>query len=187
MVESNDKKIWIWLAAVAFAVAVLAVLISVLVNEGVSEGVEISGSKDISGISCTDNTQLNFIVKDVPPFTHENKITAAFADDEFSSITYTYEGKYSNWDEADHARDVAEATYGLALAEKYGLDITAFTKNISVDGDTMYISITAADSGNLNSKTAPIFMLDDARAFPISLEEMRTAYEDAGFSCVVNN
>lgn len=186
MVKDNNKKYkttGIWLICLAFVVLIAAIIAFIINNGQTTNEVAISGSKDISGIKCVNDTKVESIIQGQSPISHKNTVIAAFTEDKLSSITYSYEGNYKDATEADHARDLAEASYYKSLSEKYGLDTSAFTKNISVGGDKVYLSITATDTKNLNSKTAPLFMLSDTQGFPDTLKAMKTAYENAGFIC----
>lgn len=186
MVKDNNKKYktaGIWLICLAFIVLAAAIVAFIINNGQSTNEMTISGTKDISGIKCANSTEIGSVVQGQTPIVHQNTVIAAFTEDKLSSITYSYEGEYGSTAEADHARDLAESSYYKNLSEKYGLDTSAFTKNISVGDNKVYLSITATDTKNLNSKTAPLFMLGDTQSFPGTLKAMKTAYENAGFIC----
>ena len=185
--KKKMSSIGVLLIFVAFAAAIIAAVVFIINNGSTTDELTISGLKNIGGIRCADDTQLSFLLGDYKPTTHKNTITAAFIDSQLSSITYAYEGTYNDEAEADHARDLIEANYNLTMSKEYGLDITDFTRNISVDKNTVHASITATDTKNLNSKTAPMFMLSNTQAFPSSLDDMETAYRNLGFLCTKEN
>ncbi len=190
MANTDDKRIkntGIWLVGIAFVILVVAIVIFIFNNGSSTDELTITGSKSVSGIRCVDKTQTSILTIDYPPISHTNTITAAFIDKKLSSISYNYEGEYANDVDADHARDLAETAYNSTMTNKYGLEITDFTRNISVDKNMVYISVTSDGTKKLNSKTAPIFMLDDKQSFPSSIENMKIAYENIGFSCEVKN
>lgn len=184
--SKNSKTIGLILFGVAFMVLIIAI-VSFIVNNGNSTDVEISDSRDVSGIRCTSNNKMSFVFEKVAPISYENIITASFMDDALASLSLEYKGKYSGEAEADHARDLAESQYNSSMTEQYGLAITDFSRNISVNGDTLYATITATNNKNLNSKTASVFILSNTQNFPNSLQSMKAAYENAGFVCTTNN
>lgn len=182
--QKKSKNIClVYIIPVAILVAIVAVIIY---NSSSTQEVEINKSEDASGIKCIDTNYTGIIFKDYQPTAHTNSIVMAFMGQKLSSITYSYEGEYTNAAEADHARDLAETAYNSTMVEKYGLSVTDFAKNISVKQNNVYASITATDSKNLSSKTAPIFMLDGSQPFPTSLEDAKNVYEKSGFVCEIN-
>lgn len=189
MVENNKKeiKVGLWLTGTLFLISAIAVVTFLINDKSEGNSVEISSSENVSGIKCVDTSKMSFIFRDYKPTEHVNIVKVAFMGNKLTSITYAYEGRYVDGTEADHARDFAEAAYGLNLTDNLELDITTFAKNMSVSGDKVYFTVTAADDSNLNSKTAPIFMLEQEQDFPTTLESMRSAYEGTGFSCEMNN
>ena len=189
MVDNNKegiKHIELWLIGTLFLVSIIAVIAFLINDRSKGNEVIISGTEDVEGLRCINNDKMSFIFQDYRPIAHTNTITAAFMSGKLNSLTYAYEGQYTDNEEADHARDFGEADYGLNLTDNLNLDITTFTKNMSVSGDKVYFTVTASDDTNLNSKTAPIFMLSDDKTFPTTLEGMKMAYESVGFSCSVD-
>ena len=183
--KKDNTSIWA-IGTILLVFAVVAVFF--LINSGnTTEELTIDGTESVSGIRCIDTANTNILLKDYSPVSYKNVITVSFTNERLASITYAYEGSYSSSAEADHARDFAESAYNSTMSKEYGLEITDFARNMSVNENTVYISITATDNKFLNSKTAPIFMLSSDQAFPSSLKEIETAYESAGFFCEVNN
>lgn len=188
--RNSDKKMknaGVWLAGLASVFLLISIPVFIFSNGSSTDELAISGSKSVSGIRCTDKTHVSILLANYTPISYTNTVTAAFMDGKLASISYAYEGVYAGTVEADHARDLAESTYNLTMVNKYGLEITDFTRNISVNENTVYLSVTSDGTKHLNSKTAAIFMLNDIRTFPTSLEDMKMAYENVGFSCEVKN
>lgn len=183
--KKNNTVIWA-IGTILLVFAIVAVFF--VINSGNTTGeLTIDGTESVSGIRCVDAAKINFLLKDYSPVSHKNVITVSFTNERLASITYAYEGSYSSPAEASRARDFAESTYSSTMSKEYGLEITDFARNMSVNENNVYISITATDNKFLNSKTAPIFMLSSDQAFPSSLKEIETAYESVGFFCEVNN
>lgn len=185
--KKQSKKTSTWVACLILVVTLSLVILIAVNNGSTSDEVKINSTENVSGIRCKDVNKTSIFLKDYVPVSHINTVTVAFIKDKLSSITFSYEGKYRDAAEADHARDFAETAYNTILPEKYGLEITDFTKNISVKEDTVHLSITTTDAKNLKSITAPIFMLENDKTFPTTLEAMRVAYENEGFKCEINN
>jgi len=189
-VRNDNKKMrktGIWLVGLSCIALLVFILFFIFNNGSSTDELTITGSKSVRGIRCTDEAHISFLLTGSTPISHTNIITAAFMDEKLTSISYSYEGKYTDTSSADHARDLAEAAYNLTMTNKYNLEITDFTRNISIKDDTVYLSITSDGVKYLNSKTAMIFMLSDTQTFPTSLKDMKTAYENVGFSCETKN
>lgn len=185
MVKNGDnRKIGLIIFGVGFVILVMAAIILFVNSGNTTDIVEITGSKAVSGIRCVNTERMSFVFEEVSPVSYENVITAVFMDDELSSLSLEYKGEYASAAEADHARDLAESSYNLTMTEKYGMNITDFSRNISVSGDMVYATITAVSSKDLGSKTAALFMLDGIQDFPSSSQDMKVVYENGGFSCV---
>ena len=182
----KNKKVGIRMMGIAFLMLLSAMITFVLLNGKETKELKISGTRDVGGLKCENSTRMSFIIRDVQPISYGNTIIANFADNVLSSISYTYEGGYSNSAEADRARSLTEAKYNLTVTEDIGLDLTTFARNMAVSENSLYITVTASGVENLNAKTAPIFMLESGKSFPTALSDMKTAYESIGFNCEVN-
>ena len=184
--NKSFKKIGLILAGIT---CIFLALVIAIFTAGISSTntVEIAGSKNIDGVRCINIEKMNYIFEEATPVSHKNTITAVFIDGGLSSLSLEYKGEYIDAIVADHARDLAEARYNLTMTEQYGLDIADYSRNISVSSNVVHATITATSDKNLNSKTASLFMLDNVHNFPNSLQDIKTAYESAGFTCSINN
>lgn len=183
----NGKKKAIWASLLILIVisAVIAVVV-ILLNGSTTGDVTVSSSGAIIGIKCTDTELTHPVFVDMQPVSHTNIITANFVGDDLSSIMYRYDGVYQSEDEASHARVLAEADYNLILANEYDAKIDVFSHSFMTDSEKMALTITG-NADKVTSRTAPYFLLDALTEFPKTLDELRTAYDAKGFSCVVEN
>lgn len=162
---------------------IIIMFVIIFINDNRSQNLQISGKQDISGLNCNNNQSLNMIMQGYQPVSYNNTITAAFMDKKLVSITFAFKGEYSDFATANNARSSAEGKYNITMTEQYGLDIADFTRNISVSKNTVYVSVTSTNTENLNTTTAPIFMLKGVDPFPLTMDEMKAAYESIGFTC----
>ena len=177
-----------WLISLACVLLIVAVVVLIFTGGNRStDELKITATQNVSGVKCINDSETNFILRELPADSYKNTIVASFIENNLTSISYTFVGKYASSTEAGRARGLAEKNYNLTLSEKLGLDITVFARNMALSGDMVYITITATNNEYLTSKTAPIFMLSDNQKFPIDLDGLRLAYEEVGFKCEVNN
>ena len=187
---NKKNKTLLMRVGVSFCIVVVLTLVVVLlVNNmnGVKTGdVIVSGDAEMIGLKCEDTTLLHPVFADVEPISWKNTITANFADDRLSTITYQYDGTYSSEDEVERARVFAEADYNLILSNEYGQKINIFSHNFMSNGDVLSLTITGK-ADKVDSRTAPYFLLDAGNSFPKTLGSMKEAYESKGFSCKIEN
>lgn len=183
MSERENKRI---IGASLVVVAILLVVVAILINitNGDTTGdITVSGSSSVTGIKCIDTKVLHPVFADVQPISHTNTIVANFVSNKLSSIMYKYEGIYKSEEEASNAKVLAEADYNLILANEYGAKIDVFSHTFMTDGTKLLLTI-ADNTNEMTSKTSSYFLLDIQSNFPSTLEELQSAYESGGFSCV---
>lgn len=183
----NRKKKVIWASLlISIVVSAIIALVVISLNGNTTGDITVSGSGTMMGLKCTDTTLIHPVFADIQPVSHTNTITVNFVGNDLSSIMYRYDGIYRSEEEAANARVLAEADYNLILANEYDTKIDVFSHSFMTDGEKMALTITD-NADKVTPRTAPYFLLDTSTEFPRTLDELRSAYEAKGFSCVVEN
>lgn len=180
---NNVSTTWLSAVFIFIVVAVALFFVFILVGNQKSEDVTITGNTTITGASCKNKTLISPLLVDVKANSYNNKISATFNDYKLSSISYYFVGDYSSNETAAYAAGMAAAKYNKTI-ENYGVNKNAFSFTHSTDGESFDFNLTA-DSGNLPSTAAPLFLLEGVSTFPNNLDAFVDAYEKEGFICEI--
>ena len=117
----------------------------------------------------------------------EHEVRANFSNDELVDLMYIYKATYSGGTDLVHMKDVAEANFNLAYGNTYVYKDNLWSASFTVDKNKDLVKMSVyAGAGSLDSNVAKVFQLERENVFPKTVESMRSAYENTGFSCSVS-
>ena len=186
MTKKHNNVSTKWMGAMFVFIIVMAValfFVFILFNNRETEEVTITDNTVVTGASCKNETLVSPLLVDVKADSYNNKISATFSDDKLRSISYHFVGTYDSDETASYASGMAVAKYNKTIGN-YGVRKSAFSYIYSADGKFFNMSLTA-DSGDLPSTVAPLFLLKNVNVFPGNLDTFVNAYEKEGFICEV--
>lgn len=183
---NKKRKNGIVQIAVIMIVFAIVIAIIAILNSGSSNSIVVSGEGKVIGLKCHDNKLRHIVLSHDYPTSFTNEILANFQDDKLTSIMYQYEGIYSSEKEVEEVEAFAAADYNKILVRKYGVDADIFSHVFVKNGNELRLTINGK-ANKIDSKVAPYFMLEQNNSFPKTLNAMRKAYENIGFSCEITN
>ena len=119
----------------------------------------------------------------------KTEIKVLFKNDVLDQLFYTYTGKYSSNDNAEHDEAVQHAKYNIYFGEN-GASPDILSPSFSTVEDKFSITLYAEKLDYINGITSKLFFISEDEITKFkgnSIESVKLFYENKGFKCEIGN
>ena len=165
-------------------VAIIIAIIWFLRGETTTSG-DFPGPIKSGYLVCQKENPEYGIITPRDPLSSEAKVTFSITESgEMNSASLVYTSVYKDERGAYDSRNVTSGVFDKSLVEA-GLNIGALANKFSLYDNKMILTLTAG-KGEITSKTAKFFMMEDTGSLDFAkatTSDYRIIYEKQGFSC----